>query len=488
MRMFALQPPALRLLLLGALLACAAHTRTARAAAPRHPHPIVAHPSDPRIFVVPLRGSAGVRFDMGVMQFVEAALAHQARPVPVQIARLAYRKSHVTPAGAKKSTANAQKLGRAAAAQYVLLVEAVGTAPKLVAHSVLIDVGSGRAIQSAFFALPGGRLSAAVGKHLVASILPKVGLKAPAHAPLRPGGPLAGSADPTDPDAPYNPAEMDATDHQVRRRAPSLQGHHDDRWRTGLRLSAAPLFLQRTGTITPKVANPNVVTPCYCGTARNANPYFVGGLLSVEVFPLALLGNGDSLTEGLGVHLEAALSGPETIVDPNSQKTIRSTMVDFKVGAQGRLVLWDSPIATDLQLDGGFTLYNFPLRSGGFPGVAYKAGYIGLTAHVPLGLPELVLVAGGHAVLGIKTGGDAANWLGSQKGGTGYNLLAGVHYQIGHFEVGGQYRYEVYASRFTGATAFPDGATRTTPTPLQLQDVTLHDKLSEFTITGSFTY
>jgi hypothetical protein len=453
-------------------------------------------PSQPRVFVVPLAGAAGVRFDMGVVRFVAAPLSHHVRPVPLQIARLAYHKSHVTPNGAKKKYSNAQKLGRAAGATYVLLIEAVGKAPKQMAHTVLIEVKTARAVQSNFFVLPAGRWNAAVGQQVVASLLPRLSGKAAVDAlashkqkALAPNAALGGSVDPTDPDAAYNPAEMDETDRRVHRRARGPRSRQDDRWRSGLRLTLAPLFLQRTGTITPKVANPNIISPCYCGTARDANPYFVGGLLGVEVYPLSLLKNGDSLWEGLGVHLEAAVSGPETIVDPNKQTTIRSVMVDFKVGAQFRYVLWDSPLATDLQVDGGLTMYNFPLRSGGFPGVAYKAGYLGLSAHAPLGMPELVLLAGAHVLMGVKTGDTAATWLGTQQGGTGFNLHTGLRYQIGHFEVGGQYRLEVYSTRFSGPTRFPDSAVASGQSgSVQLSDVTLRDSLNEFTLTGSFTY
>ena len=449
--------------------------------------------SRPRVLIVPIHGNAGVAFDTGIVRFVEPQLARHARPVPLPTAKLAYRKAQVTPNGAKRDYHDAQKLGRAAGAQYLLLLEAVGRPPALRAHSVLIDVRTARAVAAGYLPLAGGRLTAPLAARLVAMLVPRLKSAQPAVArgetePQREA--LAGSVDPTEPESVYRTAELDDVDRRLHRRARGPMSQHDDRWRPGLRVSLGPLFLQRVGHIDPATPPPaNVTTPCYCGTDRNSNPYFVGGLLAAEVYPLALLHNGDSLLEGLGAHLELGLSGPETIIDADSQQTIRSTLLDFKIGAQFRYVLWDSPLATDVQLDGGLTMFNFPLRAGGFPGVAYRAGYLGLSAHAPLGLPELVLLGGGHVVFATRTGDSAASWLGQQEGGTGFNLHAGLRYQIGHWEIGGQYRLEMYRTGFSGATAFPDSAKPANQSAVtQLENVTLRDQLNEFSITGSFVF
>jgi hypothetical protein len=470
-----------------------------------------------RVFVVPLHEAAGIPFDMGVVRYLQPALAKRAKLVPPATAKLAYRTAGITPAGAKKNYENAQVLGRAAGAHYVLIVEAVGAGPNVVAQTLLVDVRTARAVQSARFKLLGGKFNAAVAGRMVGSLVPK--LKATAgHAPLvttapkrlakaRPGFAFGGkdtaeaeepggSADPTEPgQTPNTAGEKDADGLAVDDAEESVIVHtarriKDAEARPAARLGLGLLLLQRNGTLQPKVPRADLTPPCYCGTARNANPFFAGGSLQAEVFPYAFYSRGKSFAEGLGLHAELLFSSALSTTDPDNKVTTRSNIVGLKLGGQVRYVLWDSPLAADLQLDVGYGTFAFPLKSGPFPGVSYHAPYVGLVTHAPLGMPELAGLLGGHLAFATRTGDRANDWLGKQMGGTSFNFHAGLRYSLfERFEVTALYRLEIYQSAFLGQTAFPTASAPVgTTVPIQLSDVTLHDTLNELIFSAGVTF
>jgi hypothetical protein len=489
-----------------AALGAVAPTQTAWAAAPAA-----------RVFVVPLHEAAGIPFDMGVVRYLQPALAKRAKVVPPATAKLAYRTAGITPAGAKKNYENAQALGRAAGAHYVLIVEAVGAGAHTVAQTLLVDVRTGRALQSARFKLLGGKFNAAVAGRMVAALLPK--LKAHAgHEPLvataakssalpragfafggkttaeaeEPGG----SADPTEPgQTPDTAGEKDVDGLAVDDAQESAIVHtarriKDAETRPAARVGLGLLLLQRNGTLRPKVPRADITPPCYCGTQRNANPFFAGGSLQAEVFPYAFYSRGRSFAEGLGLHAELLYSSAVSTTDPDGKVTTRSSVVGFKAGGQMRYVLWDSPLAADLQLDVGYGTFAFPLATGPFPGVSYHAPYVGLATHAPLGMPELAGLLGGHLAFATRTGDQAKDLLGKQMGGTSFNFHAGLRYSLfERFEVTALYRLEIYQSAFSGPTAFTSAAAPPGSTvPIQLNDVTLHDTLNEIIFSGGVTF
>ena len=231
--------------------------------------------------------------------------------------------------------------------------------------------------------------------------------------------------------------------------------------------------MQRNANLAPAVAVPNLVAPCYCGQGRNSNPFFPALRLNADFFPMALGGNGESLAEGLGLQVEGFVTAVKTFIDTTPAQTVSSTLLNFRGGGTFRYVFWDSPTAPDAQLNAGISFFSFPLQSGAFPGVAYTSPYIGISGHIPLGMEELALVAGGSLMPKVGASGDSKAMLGTQVSGSGYNIDGGLRLAFDRYEINALVRYEGYNINYTGETKFDPQVVQNQFTEARLKDALL---------------
>ena len=451
----------------------------------------------PKIMVVPIPGTAGPFFETQVMKLLPGQLAAGAKVVPLAQGRAAFQKTKIKPASMKVPK-NASLFGKAAGLDYVLVVEGTGTRPRLAAITTLVRVKGAKLVHSDRYVVAKGQFTGAIAAQIATATLDQLGdtttesfadgNKARGHGAYASRGDPVEGEDPTEPSTMVKEEGDAAADSEEDKSVPA--GERGDKWRPALRLRAGMTLLQRTGTINPKVADPTITTPCYCGTARNKNPFFPGVGLALDIFPFAFQGDGSSVLEGLGVNVELFWTTLLTQIDDSATSTVRSSLLGFKAGAAFRYVLWDSPLAADLQLGLGLTTFSFPISAGPYPGVSYKAPYINAKANVPMGIKQLQGMVGLGVLLGLKTGEQAETWLGTQGTGTGFNLDLGVRLAVlANLEAAIMYRLEYFSIPFTGPTNLPLSAQKTdSSTPVVLNDVALHDTLHQILLTAAFVF
>lgn len=477
---------------------------------------------DTKVLLIPIHGKAGSAFDGSVTRLLEKPLTRHATVISGAQAKQAQRKAHIRPTGLH-NTKNVRKLGKAGGANYVLIIEATGRKPHLAANTTLVDVQTGKTVLSDRYDLTGVKLTPEVAAQILAPIVEKLGGGDDSAAdsetanndegdetskpvakkagkkydwPANKSGDDAGQ-DPTEQatastdDAEDDDGDATNSDDSSGVRA---NGEKPPKWRPALRLIAGITALQRDARISSASMPSNVTPPCYCGTKNNANPFFPAGHIGAELYPFAFGGKGAAI-EGLGLTLDLTVTQVKSFVQPaaNSANTkaqiIGSTLFEMRVGPTYRWVLWDSLTAPDIDFNAGFAMFMFPLSAGGFPGLAYTAPYVGISTHVPLGIPELQLVAGAAVMPGLQ-GGSAATALlsdtGKQTGGIGFNADGGLRFAWDRFELMGLVRYQQYNLNYSGNTKFEQTAGASSVT--QLSNVTLTDKYLELMLTGGVVF
>ena len=465
-----------------------------------------------RLMVVAIPNKAKPDFNSQVVAHVIHPLAERVPQVPGADAHNAVVKSGLA-RPALRTPRNAQRVGRLAGASHVLVVEAQGHGARQSVHASLVDVASGRVVTSVVRPLPGGALTAAIAAHLVAPVVAKIGAAKPlvAAAPPPPPreppppasddawkagakgaddapagkDPEAGKKAKNDDDDDEAPEEGEAAkkksaanDDEEADRDPDAGGAAGAaaRWRSAGRISVGAEFMQRQGTLTATLPSGVLRLPGYQGDATNSNPFFPLPHLDAEFFPLAIGGKGRAV-EGLGVRGDFQVSYIKSILsNPNNATTptiIPSTIVSLKIAAAFRYVLWNSPLATDVELDFGLRYLAFPLTGGQFPGVAYTAPYLALLLHIPLATEHLALVAFGALDFALGAGGDAPKDLSvskQQKGGGGFEIGGGLRVNYKHLELKALVRLESLNASFTGVAALPGIASQYQPSNVTLDD------------------
>ena len=467
---------------------------------------LVAKPANAKeartVLVVPIHGKAGGGFDSAVAAQVEKALKKHATILAGPALKKALKKSHLHPQ-ALHAAHNIAKVGKAAGATHVLIVEATGHKPHLVATITLVDVRSGRTVLTDRFNLPKGKLTPEIGAQMVRPISAKLGGgggavpadENPADLPSKAGAPSAAKEsagapnksgfgwpskdqaaetgqDPTesasggkrvaagddfgaDDKADAPPSHKGGDDSDAEGTVAATPGiGHDARWRPAARFDIGLEFLQRNGRLGAKVIPTAETLPCYCGTGSDSNPFFPGVRLSGEVFPAAFSGHGNWY-EGLGLHAELFFTQVKSYVgDGNSSTTTSSTLFGLSIGGTFRYVLWNSALAPDLNLRIGFNYFSFPLENSAFPAMAVSAPYIGLATHIPLGMEELALVGLFDFDFAASTGSSTKSALsaaGQQTSGNGVLVGGGLRYTLfGNYDFNFLVRYQVYTTFYEG--------------------------------------
>lgn len=461
------------------------------------------------VVVIAVHGKAGMPFDGSVSKLVEKPLKRHASIVPAAAYMKAAKRLHVK-GPAMFSAKNIKMIGKAAGATHVLLVEAADVKKKRTTiNATLYDVGTGHTIFSDQYATEGGRISAEVAAQLLSPVVEKLVPSDSAESELaKADAPVAEEP------APRAHAKEDngATAANSKEGKPGFlwppraeetasedhgDNHGDDngdtstvgasvrpradrslRSRPALRIAAGGTFLQRIGQLS--VADSGIRTPCYCGTESNANPFFPAFHLSAEYFPMASKGKG-RWYENIGVQGDMFFTQVKSFVDIDPSKTITSKLFDFRLGAAYRYVWWNSTTAPDLQVSAGYSYFSFPLETGGFPGVAYGAPYVGATIHAPLGIEEVAAIAGGSYMPSLK-GSDDTTKLGTQTSGSGYQLEGGLRFAVSEsFEITAMARYQAYSLGYTGQSSL-------TNSNVSLKDVGLKDRLLEGIVTGGMVF
>ncbi len=464
-----------------------------------------AHAKEARtILVVPIHGKAGAGFDSAVVSYVEKPLRHHATVLAGPALKKALKKSHLHPQ-ALHAAHNIAKVGKAAGATHVLIVEATGRKPHIVANTTLVDVRSGRTVFTDRYNLPKGKLNAEIGAQMVRPLIAKLGgggsaaaadenpadlpTKAAAPAPVAGQAPAGAPSksgfgwpskdqaaetgqDPTEPasggkraasagddfgadDKPEAPAHKGSDDAQAETStAATPASTHDARWRAAARVDVGVEFLQRNGRLGAQIIPGQETLPCYCGTGSNSNPFFPGFRLSGEAFPAAFGGHGEWF-EGLGIHAELFVTQVKSFVgDGNSSVVTSSALFGISFGGTFRYVLWDSTLAPDLNLRIGYSYFSFPLENSAFPSVSFSAPYIGLAAHIPLGMEELALIGVFDFDFSASTGSATKSALSAsstQTSGNGFLLGGGLRYTLfNKYDFNFLVRYQAYTTFYEG--------------------------------------
>jgi hypothetical protein len=196
--------------------------------------------------------------------------------------------------------------------------------------------------------------------------------------------------------------------------------------------------------------------------------------LSGEVFPAAFSGHGEWY-EGLGIHAELFATQVKSFVgDGNSSTVAASTLFGIAFGGTFRYVLWDSALAPDLNLRLGFSYFSFPLDNSAFPSVSFTAPYIGLAAHIPLGMEELALVGLFDFDMAASAGGatkSALSATGQQTSGSGFLLGGGLRYTLfGKYDFSFLVRYQAYTTFYEGVANLATVSPADQPTTIGMSD------------------
>ena len=494
---------------------------------------VVAKPAQAKesrtVLVVPIHGKAGAGFDSAVVAHVEKPLKRHATVLSGAALKKALKKSHLHPQ-ALHAAHNIAKVGKAAGATHVLIVEATGRKPHIVANTTLVDVRSGRTLMTDRYNLPKGKLTAEIGAQIVRPVSAKLGgggggaaaaadenpadlptkAAAPAPAAQAPAGgasnksgfgwpskdqPAETGQDPTEaasggkrastgdefgaddkpePQRKADKTEKSGDDSDVEATASTAPaGNHDARWRAAARVDVGVEFLQRNGRLGAKIIPAQETLPCYCGTGSNSNPFFPGFRLSGEIFPAAFAGHGDWY-EGLGIHAELFATQVKSFVGDANTTVTSSTLFGIAFGGTFRYVLWDSALAPDLNLRIGFNYFSFPLENSAFPSVSFSSPYIGLAAHIPLGMEELALIGQFDFDMTASAGGATKSALsasGTQTSGNGFLLGGGLRYTLfGKYDFSFLVRYQAYTTFYEGVANLATVTAGEQPTTIGMSD------------------
>jgi hypothetical protein len=487
-----------------------------------------AHAKSSQVAVVPIRGKAGPAFDGSVAKLIEKPLKRHAGVVPAAQVKAAAKRSRIKPA-AMHLAKNIKALGRAVGATHVLIVEATGRGKAASANATLVEVSSGRTLLSDRYAMAGGKLTPDVASQLLSPVVEQLGgsadggggddagdaasdeagddaaadeaadeegsSKPMAKAKAGKGGAWGKNKAASDDDegasgddesaATEEPAD-DAEEGDEGGVAKHAKKHRDDGapHPPALRIAVGGTFLQRTARITPADGTSGQA-PCYCGTDKNANPFFPALQVAAEFFPLAMNGGSGEWYDNLGVTGEAFVAPVKSFVDKDPTTTISSTVMSFKLAATYRLIFGDSIDSPDVYAKVGYSQFAFPLANTAFPGVAYGSPFVGVTGHLPLS-ESFAIVAGGSYMVGLAPASDAATVLGAKSSASAYSAEGGLRVAFGEsnqFEVSALVRLEAYALKYTGATSL-----KLNPNQSQFQDVSLSDTLKAGTLTFGMAF
>ncbi|HET6345658.1 MAG TPA: hypothetical protein VFH51_12050 [Myxococcota bacterium] len=487
--------------------------------------PLPAQAKANQVAVVPIRGKAGPAFDGSVARLIEKPLKRHAGVVPTAQVKAAAKRARIKPA-AMHIAKNIKALGRAVGATHVLIVEATGRGKSASANSTLVEVSSGRTLLSDRYALAGGKLTPDVASQLLSPVVEQLGgggdgggddggdaaadeageasggdegddegaSKPMAKAKAGKGGAWGKSKASGDDEeassddesaATEEPAE-DAEDGDEDGVAKTVKKRRDDGavHQPALRIAVGGTFLQRTARITPADGAAGTA-PCYCGTDKNANPFFPALQLAAEFFPMAMGGGSGEWYDNLGVTGEAFVAPVKSFVDKDPKTTISSTVMSFKLAATYRLLFGDALDSPDIYAKLGYSQFAFPLANTAFPGVAYGSPFVGLTGHLPLS-ESFAIVAGGSYMVGLTPASDAATVLGAKASASAYSAEGGLRVAFGdsnQFEVSALVRLEAYALKYTGDTTL-----NLNNNQAQFKDVSLSDTLKAGTLTFGMVF
>ena len=476
-------------LLTWTLAAGAAQARPAAVPAPaRHRVPVAAAaaPDEATVLMVPVPGKAGPTFGPSVQRLVAQPLRDQVDVLPGPAFAALARRLRLR-ASSLHTAAGLRRLGHAAGATHVLVVEAVGRRPHLAANVSLVSVRSGRTLTSERYVLVGGHLSPALAAEMLRPLRLKLrkamgGALGAKNADADEATPMpedGTSEDPTQALAPDD--EMLGEDALEGNAASTDSGIYtrssiSDHMRAPLRLVLGGNFIQREAHLQGDGVGTDQA-PCYCSTRSNKNPFFPAVQLGLEFYPGALAGFGDWRGD-FGLQADFVVTGVKTRYDQaNPSSLITSTLLQLELGATYRHVFGTDSWQPVLQVGLGYSNFSFPLAKGGFPGVSYQAFYLAGQVLLPLGMPQVGLVLGTNLRPGLSAGDGAGKYLGKQTSGFAWRTDVGLRFAFDRFEVQALGRYQKYTASYSGSSSIPDSNS-----PLN------NPKLSDALLQGMLTF
>ncbi len=303
---------------------------------------------------------------------------------------------------------------------------------------------------------------------------PEGGAETAEAAPLATEEPAAASADAATAEATQTPgttvaqAPPEKTEPESAVEGVARRAHSSNKARPALEVRLGGYGFLRRGAVKEKSSSDKLT---YGGSQLLG-----AGLLQVAFYPLAFDGKG-AWFEGLGLVLEGLFTQAATEVRQNPSVVVKSNVLDAKGALAMRLVLWDSPTATELQLRAGYSFFQFPLSESAFPGVAYSGPLVGVTAVVPF-VKAFGLLVSGDVVPALSVSG-AASQLGQVKSGLRFDGDFGFRLSFAPVQVDLVGRFSEADVQFSGASQL------STSSPFT--DASLSDRIFGLYLTAGMT-